>query len=172
MAKGQHKERKRRNAEKTRTLTSVDAEYPVVDDDREGEEVEHVGKVLPHGRAAVFPHAFRIEPVRLTEKKKRGGKTGIRFPSVSRSNASPIRPHLCDCATLVVPSDELDAVRIPQFQTGQERDGLDAEQASVDAEEEVIGMGRVASYPKDLDQVVELAGRRGAECRWPGWRGM
>lgn len=47
------------------TLTSVDAEYPVVDDDREGEEVEHVGEVLPHGRAAVFPHAFRVESVRL-----------------------------------------------------------------------------------------------------------
>ena len=69
--------------------------------------------------------------------------------------------HLCHCATLVVPSDELDAVRIPQFETGQERDGLDAEQASVDvvAEEEVVGMGRVASYPEDLDQVIELAAR-------------
>lgn len=83
MAESQHKERKRRNAEKTPTLTSVDAEYPVVDDDREGEEVEHVGKVLPHGRAAVFPHAFRVESVRLSNRE------GISFLPWCQTYASP-----------------------------------------------------------------------------------
>ena len=108
----------------------MDAEDAVVDDDREGEEVEHVGEVLPHGRAAVLAHALAVEPVRLGHG-----------------------------AALVIAADELDAVRVPQLEAREERDGLDAEQAAVDvvAEEEVVGVGRVAAYPEDLDQVVELA---------------
>ena len=67
--------------------------------------------------------------------------------------------HLCDCSTFVVAADELYSVGIAQFEAGEERDGLDAEQAAVDivAQEQVVRVGRVAAYAKDLDQVVELS---------------
>ncbi len=45
--------------------TAVDAEYPVIYHDGEGEEVEHVGKVGPHVRGSVFAYAFCVETVRL-----------------------------------------------------------------------------------------------------------
>lgn len=136
----------------------MNAEYPVVDDDREGEKVKHIGKVLPHGRAAVFPHAFRVESVRLTDREANQGSVflGVRIP---RAPCTSKGTDLCHCATLVVPSDELDAVRIPQFEAGQERDGLDAEQPSVDvvAEEEVVGFGRETAVLEQAQQVVVLS---------------
>lgn len=44
---------------------AVDAKYLVVDDDRQRQEVEHVGEVVPYARVAVLARAFRVEPVRL-----------------------------------------------------------------------------------------------------------
>merc|ERR1711939_697884 len=86
-----------------RREASVNAEYPVVDDDRESEKVEHVGEVLPDRWASILPHAFRVEAV------------GLRH-----------RP------TLMVPPNQLHTIRIPQFEAGEKRDGLDAEEAAVD----------------------------------------
>lgn len=108
----------------------MNAEDAVVDDDREGEKVEHVGEVLPHGRAAVLADALAVEPVRLGHG-----------------------------AALVVAADELDAVRVPQLEARQERDGLDAEEAAVDvvAEEEVVGFGREAAVLEQAQEVVVLA---------------
>lgn len=73
-------------------------------------------------------------------------------------------PHLRHCPRFVVPSDELDTVRIPQLETRQERDGLDREETSVDviSQEEVIRVRRVPSDSKDLYQVVELPVLRAA----------
>ena len=48
-----------------RAETTVDAEYGVVDDDREGEEIEHVGEILPDGGCAVFSGTFKVESVCL-----------------------------------------------------------------------------------------------------------
>lgn len=135
------------------------AEYSVVDDDGQGEKVEHVGEVLPDGRAAVFPNAFRVEAVRLSERAR---------SAKGRTMQSLIDwAHLCHSSRLVVPPDELDSVRIPQLEASQERDGFDAEEPSVDVipKEEVVCMRRVASYPEDLDEVVELAAWRN-ECAW------
>lgn len=41
------------------------AEYLVVDNDGEGEEIEHVGEVVPDVRIAVFAVAFGVETVGL-----------------------------------------------------------------------------------------------------------
>ena len=82
---------------------AVDAEDLVVDDDRQGEEVEHICKVVPHVCVAILAGALGVEAVRL-----------------------------CDAAGLVVAADEMDAVRVAQLQAYEERYGLDGEEASVD----------------------------------------
>lgn len=43
--------------------TTVDTEYLVVDDDGQGEVVEHVRKVVPHISVAIFAAAFSVETV-------------------------------------------------------------------------------------------------------------
>jgi hypothetical protein len=40
--------------------------------------------------------------------------------------------HLSDRSGLVVPSDELDAIWISELEAGEEGDGLDAKEASID----------------------------------------
>lgn len=44
-------------------LTSMHAEDLVVDDNTQGEEVEHVGKIMPDIGIAVFPRTFGVESV-------------------------------------------------------------------------------------------------------------
>lgn len=46
-------------------VTSVNAKDLIVNDGAEGEEVEHVGKVAPDIRRAVFSDTFRVEPISL-----------------------------------------------------------------------------------------------------------
>lgn len=82
--------------------TAVDAEDLVVDHHAQREEVEHVREVVPDIGVAVFARALCVEPVRL-----------------------------CHTAGLVVPADEVHALRVPQFQAHEERDRLHAEQAAV-----------------------------------------
>jgi hypothetical protein len=48
-------------------LTTMNAEYPIVDDYTQGQEIKHVGEVLPDDRGSVLPYTFRIEPVCLSE---------------------------------------------------------------------------------------------------------
>jgi len=43
----------------------VHAEYLVVDDDRQRQEIEHVSKVMPYICIAVFSRALGVEAVRL-----------------------------------------------------------------------------------------------------------
>lgn len=65
---------------------AMDAEYLVVYDDAEGEEIEHVCEVVPDVGVAVFPGTFCVKAVGL------GDPTG-----------------------LVVAADQVDAVGVPQF---------------------------------------------------------
>ena len=81
----------------------VHAEDGVVDDDAEGEEVEHVREVVPHGRVAVLAVAFRVKAV------------GLR-----------------DAAGFVVAADQVHAARVAQFEADEQGDGFDAEEAAVD----------------------------------------
>lgn len=48
-----------------RTETAMNTEDGVIDHNAKGQEVEHVGEILPDGRRAVFPRALQVEPVRL-----------------------------------------------------------------------------------------------------------
>lgn len=110
--------------------TTVDAEDLVVDDAGEGEVVEHVGKVVPDSSIAVLAAAFGIEAVRLG-----------------------------DTAGLVIATDQMNAVRVAQFETDQQRDGLDTKEAAINvvAEEQVVGVWTRAADFEDLEQVEELA---------------
>lgn len=75
----------------------------VIDDAGQGEVVEHVGKVVPDGRVAVFAAAFGVKAV------------GLR-----------------DAAGFVVAADKVDALGIAKFEADQKRDGLDAKEAAID----------------------------------------
>lgn len=82
---------------------AVHAEDLVVDDDRQRQEVEHVGEVVPHVGVAVLARALGVEAVRLRH-----------------------------AARLVVAADQVHAVRVAQLEAYEERDGLNAEEAAVD----------------------------------------
>jgi len=82
---------------------SVYTKDSIVDDDGESEVVEHIGEVGPYARRAVFPNTLGVEAICL------GYRSGF-----------------------VVPSDQVDPRRMSEFETGQEGDGLDAEEPSVD----------------------------------------
>lgn len=81
---------------------AVHAEDLVVDDDRQGQEVEHVGEVVPHVGVAVLARALGVEAV------------GLRH-----------------AARLVVAADQVHAVRVPELEADEEGYGLDAEHAAV-----------------------------------------
>lgn len=49
-------------------LTSVHAEYPIVNDHTQGQKVKHVGKVLPYDRGSILAHTFSVEPIGLSEQ--------------------------------------------------------------------------------------------------------
>ena len=51
-----------------RERTAVHADDAVVYDDGEGEEVEHVCEIRPDVRRVVLAQAFRVEPIRLSNK--------------------------------------------------------------------------------------------------------
>lgn len=55
------------DAVNTRTQPPMHAEYLVVDHDGEGEEIEHVGEVVPHVGVAVFAIAFGVKAVGLCD---------------------------------------------------------------------------------------------------------
>lgn len=84
-------------------FTPVDAEDVVVDDDAEGEEVEHVCEVVPHTRIPVFATALRVESVALRH-----------------------------APAFVVPADQVHSRGVSQFQADEEGDGLNREETAVD----------------------------------------
>ena len=109
---------------------AVHAEDLLVDDGRQADVVEDLRAVLPHANRAVLAQALVVEAV-----------------------------HLGDLTRLVVAAYERDAVRIAHLEREQEQKGLDAVEAAVDkvAQEQVVGLGHVASDPEELLQIVELA---------------
>lgn len=81
-----------------RREAAVDAEDLVVDHHAQGQEIEHVGEVVPDVGVAVLPGAFGVKPIRLR-----------------------------DAAGFVVSADKMYAMRISQFETDEEGDCFDAE---------------------------------------------
>lgn len=85
-----------------RRQTTVDAEDLVVDDAGEGEVVEHVGEVVPDSSVAILAAAFCVETV------------GLGYSS-----------------RLVVAADEVDAMRVAELETDEQRDGFDTKEAAI-----------------------------------------
>lgn len=81
---------------------AMDAEYIVVDDDGECEEVEHVGEVVPDVCVAVFARALGVEAV------------GLR-----------------DAPRLVVAADQVHAGWVAEFEADEEGDSFDAEHTAI-----------------------------------------
>ena len=75
----------------------------VVDDDAEGQEVEHVGEVVPDVCVAVLAVAFRVETVGLGH-----------------------------AARFVVAADEVHAGWVAELEADEEGDCFDGEEAAVD----------------------------------------
>jgi hypothetical protein len=48
----------------------MNAEYCIVDDNTESQEVEHVREILPYDWRPIFPYAFRVKSVSLEFKRK------------------------------------------------------------------------------------------------------
>lgn len=81
---------------------AVDAEDLVVDHHAQGEEVEHVGEVVPDVGVAVFPDALGVEAIGL-----------------------------CDASGFVVPANQMHTLGVSQFQADKERYRFHAEQAAI-----------------------------------------
>ena len=90
----------------------------------------HLGAVLPHTNGAVFAQTLVIETV-----------------------------HLGDLTRFVIAAYERDPVRVSHLERQQEQKRFHTVEATVDkvAQEQVVGLGHVASYAEQLFQVVELA---------------
>ena len=82
--------------------SAMDTEDLVVDHNAEGEEVEHVGEVVPDVGVPVFAGALGVEAVGLSY-----------------------------AARFVITADEVYAIGVSKLQANKERDGLDAEETSI-----------------------------------------
>jgi len=83
--------------------TTVNTEYLVIDDDRQGQVIKHIRKVVPHIGITIFATAFCVEAVRL-----------------------------CHAAGFVVAADEMNAIRVSKLEAHEKGDGFDAEKTSID----------------------------------------
>ena len=71
-----------------RPYTSAARKTHIVDDGGEREEVEKIGKVLPHSRRPVNPKAFIVETINLSPQ--RANRRGLSLLLLRRSHASII----------------------------------------------------------------------------------
>lgn len=70
----------------------------IIDHHAQGQEIKHVGKIMPNIGIAVFSGAFGVKAI------------GLRHTS-----------------RLMVSADQVDSLRVSQFQTNKQRDRFDAE---------------------------------------------
>ena len=83
-------------------LTSMHAENLIINDHAQREEVEHIGKVVPHIGVPVLPRALGVESIRLRNSSR-----------------------------LVVSADQMHAVGVSKLQTSKKGNRFNAEHASV-----------------------------------------
>lgn len=122
---------------------AVQTEDLVLDDRGQRQVVEQVREQLPHVARAVLPHALVEEAV-----------------------------NLCDLSTLVVATEQVDAVGVPRLVAQQQTDRLHRVVAAVDvvAHEEVVRVGRLASDLEELQKVVQLTVDVAADCDGASYR--
>lgn len=75
------------NAVNARAQTTVHTENLIIDHHRKSEEIEHIGEVMPNIGITILAVAFSVEAVRLR-----------------------------NTAGLMITADEMDAVRVPEFE--------------------------------------------------------
>ena len=85
-----------------RTQTAVYTEDLIIDDTAQRKVVEHVRKVMPDRRVAVFPRALGVKAIRLR-----------------------------DTSALVISSDEMNSVGVSELETNEETDGLNTEEPTI-----------------------------------------
>lgn len=120
---------------------SVDAHDLVVNERGDAHAVEHIHQVLPSVGVSVLLHALIVETV-----------------------------HLRDLSSLVVASQEGDAIRVTGLQSEEQLDGFYTEVAAVHvvSHENVFGVGHVASDAEQLLQIVELTVNVATHSAWGG----
>lgn len=108
---------------------SVHTHDLVVDQSRNTQAIEHVHEVLPRVRASVLLHALVVETV-----------------------------HLRDLASLMVATEQSDAIRVARLQRKEQLDTFDAEVAAIHvvAHENVFGVRHISAETEKLAQVIEL----------------
>lgn len=109
---------------------TMDAEDFALDDGSNAQVVENVGAVLPGVHVSVLAHGFLVE-------------------AVDRGDAS----------CLVVTTQQGDALRVLQLEAKEQLESLNRVVASVDevTHEDVAGVGDLATFVKQFEQVMELA---------------
>lgn len=107
----------------------MNAKYLVVNNRRQGDVVEDLGAVLPHGNGAVLAQTLVVEAIDLG-----------------------------DLTRLVIAAYERDTIGIANLEREQEQERLDRVEATIDkvAKEQVVGLGHVAAHAEQLFQIVEL----------------
>jgi hypothetical protein len=111
----------------TRPQLGTERTHLVVDQRRQREKVEQVGKETPHVGIPVLPQALVIEPI-----------------------------HLRDLPRLVVAPQNRHAVSIPQLERDKQRHRLDRVVPAVDVvpHEQVVGVRRVSANPEELREIM------------------
>ena len=106
----------------------MNAEYPILDHDREGQKVEHVRKIRPYVWTTVFPNAFGVKPVGLDEEEQNAYATRrVRMIFFLLSDENRIHlffqaeyfTNLRHSSGFMISSYELYSIRVSQLETRQ-----------------------------------------------------
>lgn len=111
------------------TEPSVHAENAVINDRSQRHVVENISAVSPHIQRSVFPQAFIVEAIDLS-----------------------------DLSAFVVSSDEGNEIGVPDFEGQEQQECLDAVEAPIYeiSEEEVADVGDISSVFEEFEEIVEL----------------
>ena len=110
--------------------TTVHAEHLVVDDGRQTQIVEDLRAIPPHIDRSVLAQALVVKAI-----------------------------HLRNLAGLVVASDQGYSIGVSHFKSQQQQKSLNAVVASVHkiTHEQVVGVGALATYFEQLNQIIKLS---------------
>ena len=110
--------------------TTVDAEDLALNDSTDTKVIEDLGAVLPGVDVAIFTHGLFVEAVDAG-----------------------------DTASLVVTTEERDAIRVLELEAEKQLERFDRVVATIDevTHEDVAGVGNLATLLKQLKKIVELA---------------
>lgn len=108
---------------------TVNTENLVIYHDAECKEIKHVCEVVPDVGVTILARAFSVEAIRL-----------------------------CYASRFMVSSNEIDSMRVSEFQANKQGNSLDAKEATIDvvAQEKIICVWTEAANLEDLNHIKEL----------------